>query len=56
MIKIVVKVKNPEINYISPYKLSDAYTSQEKNIRITAINDNFVNILRWANAKRNYTS
>lgn len=54
MIKVVIKVKYPKISYISPFKLSEEYTAQSREDRVSTIGENFKNIERWYNAKRNY--
>ena len=56
MIKLVVKVKYPTVSYVLPFKLSEPFTEATKQARVSAINGNFLNIQRWIDAKRNYTS
>jgi len=54
MIKVIIKVKYPKISYISPFRLSEEYTVQTKEDRLSQINNNFNNLKRWVDAKRNY--
>ena len=56
MIKIVIRVKYPKISYITPYKLSEYFTSASKQDRLSIVNENFKNLRRWTDAKRNYNS
>ncbi len=56
MIKIVIRAKYPVVSYVLPYRLSEPFTRASKLERLALINDNFSNIKRWTDAKRNYTS
>jgi hypothetical protein len=56
MTKIVIRAKYPKISYVLPYRLSEPFNSISKESRISAINANFSNIQRWADARRNYNS
>ena len=56
MIKLVIRVKYPRVSYVVPYRLSEYFTAGPKEDRLSVIDDNFKNIQRWVDAKRNYTS
>ncbi len=56
MVKMIVRVKYPLISNVIPYKLSEFFSISTRQSRIDTIHNNFQNIKRWTDARRNYSS
>ena len=56
MVRVLISVKYPSIDFITPYRLIDVMNVQSKEDKISEINLFFEKIQRWANAERNYNT
>ena len=56
MFKVAISIKPPEIKTVRPYRLIEPMTKDIKQLRMDDVNQNFKEIKRWIDAKRNYTS
>jgi hypothetical protein len=51
-----ITVKPAEVKTVKPYRLIEPMTKDIKQLRLDEINNNFKELERWLNAKRNYTT
>ena len=56
MVKIVVRVKPPQIRLVPPYRLVDSFSVSVKQDKISILNTVFNDIERWTKIERNYAS